>query len=252
MATSSVDGVPTTRITGSRNHRCESDSRQGSLSVPYTWLILICNPVAPTAPLDLAPGLLRLWRPDERLRLSLSGSRLRHRRNQRAVLARSRTRMAAGAGRPSHHQQLSRPARGDRGGRAEARPAAALGHRLRGRAGRRADAQAHQRALGDGRPRDRAPRRPRAGPAAQRLRGAGPVPAGDPEGLGPPDRRASLRGPGPAGDPGAGNRPRRRRADRNRGPATPRSRRRPATSISGRFGRRNSTSGPISSGRTAA
>ena len=157
----------------------------------------------------------------DRHRLSLSASRLRHRRHQRAVLAGRQARRAAGAGRPSRHRRLSRPARGDRGGGAEAQPAPALDDRLRGRAGRGADPQAHQRALGDGRPRDGAARRPRARTAAQRFRGAGLDAAGHSAGLVAPHRPARLRQPRPAGHSRAWNGPRRRRADRNRRPSHP-------------------------------
>ena len=122
---------------------------------------------------------------------------------------------------------------------AEARDAAALDDRLRRRAGGRPDAQAHQCALGDGRAGDGAPRRPRPGAAAQRLRGAGPVAAGDPRGLDAPDRPAPLRRQGAAGDPRPRHRARRSRRWSRRTGASPRCRRRPATSISGRSGRKS-------------
>ena len=128
---------------------------------------------------------------------------------------------ALGTRRPSHHRRLSGPARGARGGGAEARSAPALDDRLRRGAGRGADFEAHQRALGDGRARDGAPRRPRARAAAQRFRGAGADAAGHSAGLVAPDRPARLRKPRPAGHSRAGDGPRRRRADRIEGRHTP-------------------------------
>ena len=62
--------------------------------------------------------------------------------------------------RPLAHRRLSGTGGGDRGGCSQARDTAALHDRLRGRAGDRADAQAHQRALGDGRPGGCAPHWP--------------------------------------------------------------------------------------------
>ena len=101
------------------------------------------------------------------------------------------------ARRPPEHRRLPGARRGDRGGRAEARIEAALGDRLRRRPGRRADAQAHQRALGHGRPRGGAPDRPCPRVAAQRLRGPGALAAGGSRSLG---EARSVRWPsGPRG-----------------------------------------------------
>ena len=151
------------------------------------------------------------------------------------------------------HRRLPRPAGGDRGGDAEARRAAEIDDRLRRGAGGRAPAQAHQRALGHGRARDRAPRRPRAGPPAQRLRGAGAVAAGDPGATG---RGRSARSPSAGSGPqvilGPGHGSRHRARWSRPRAATRRSPPRPATSISARSRPRNSRSGRISSGRTAA
>ena len=160
-----------------------------------------------------APACASFMARHERFRLTFPCHRRRRRRHQRALRFATGARRAARRCDSSQDPRLSRPRRSGRGGDRFARRAPAFAPRLRRRAGHWAEAQAHQRAVDDGRPRGGAAARPRSGAAVQRFRGAGFVAAGDSAGLGAADRSGRFRRSRPAGD----SRPRHRLGDRRAG-----------------------------------